>query len=231
MPRSIQPIKGSKVGPISHQPIRDKDPFSKARGIKLSSRDRYQKWDPSLPRRTWGVGKSYEGACSWHPKISGAKVDSAYGFSRGIWILWSSKVHINILVNHFQFVHLEVSYANQDIKFLFTTVYGSPQKHLCRILWQDLDLLADSISSPSMERNTSYYHLKALMRRKRNYVSQLKLSDETWLKDGELLSSYARQFFVDLYSLEDPIVTPFPLRGAFSLLAYHQILSLEIGDH
>ncbi|KAI9113659.1 hypothetical protein K1719_015586 [Acacia pycnantha] len=36
-PHRKAPIKGSKVGPISHQPIRDKDPFSKARGIKLSS--------------------------------------------------------------------------------------------------------------------------------------------------------------------------------------------------
>ncbi|KAI9097692.1 hypothetical protein K1719_025463 [Acacia pycnantha] len=73
-------------------------------------------------------------------QISGAKADSiikklgfhnshkveASGFSRGIWILWSSNVTINILVNHVQFVHMEISWACLKLKLLFTAVF---QRH------------------------------------------------------------------------------------------------------
>ncbi|KAI9089132.1 hypothetical protein K1719_029411 [Acacia pycnantha] len=325
------------------------------------------------------------------PRISGPKADSvikklgysnshkvkASGFSRGIWILWSSNVKINILVNHVQFVHMEVLCASHNINFLFTAMYGSPQKQLRRYLWQDLDSLANSISSPWMlagdinailhqnerqglsdhqpisiclgpnhqvlspsrfkflmawishpdfqgivrniwdfgdellscidsfkveiqrwnssifggigkrkrwifrringiqsklelhpdapsdflidlemslreyledvcfqeellwiqksssdwvclgDRNTGYYHLKALMHRKRNQVSRLKLSDGTSLEDDDLLSDYAREFFLDLYSLEDVAFIPFPLHGAFPPLMQQHMLSLD----
>ncbi|KAI9071661.1 hypothetical protein K1719_046380 [Acacia pycnantha] len=77
------------------------------------------------------------------------------------------------------------------------------------------------------DRNTSYYHLKALMRRKRNRVSQLKLPDGSWLTDEGSLSSYARRFFIDLYSLDEPVFSPLSLRGAFPKMEAHQILSLE----
>ncbi|KAI9081455.1 hypothetical protein K1719_036601 [Acacia pycnantha] len=77
------------------------------------------------------------------------------------------------------------------------------------------------------DRNTGYYHLKALLRKKRNYVSQLKISDGTWLRESDQLASYARQFFVDLFSLKNPSVIQFPLYGAFPKLAPHQLLSLD----
>ncbi|KAI9072256.1 hypothetical protein K1719_045784 [Acacia pycnantha] len=72
------------------------------------------------------------------------------------------------------------------------------------------------------DRNTSYYHLKALMRRKRNYLSQLKLSDGSWLSNEDQLSIYARQFFIDLYSLEEPNFT-----FMFPKLVNNQLLQLE----
>ncbi|KAI9079721.1 hypothetical protein K1719_038342 [Acacia pycnantha] len=74
----------------------------------------------------------------------------AFGFLGGIWILWSSFIQINTLVNHVQFVQIEVSCASQNINFLFTAVYGSPHKQYRKFLWQDLELLADSILSPWM---------------------------------------------------------------------------------
>ncbi|KAI9097872.1 hypothetical protein K1719_025643 [Acacia pycnantha] len=45
---------------------------------------------------------------------------------------------------------MEASCASQNIKFLFTAVYGSPQKQYRRYLWQDLASLAENISSPWM---------------------------------------------------------------------------------
>ncbi|KAI9124541.1 hypothetical protein K1719_004463 [Acacia pycnantha] len=271
------------------------------------------------------------------PRISGSKADAvikklgfhnshrveASGFSGGIWILWSSFVQINILVNHVQFVHMEVSCNGHNSKVLFTAVYGSPQNQYRKFLWQDLDLLADNISSPWVladfqgiirriwgsgndilscleafkseiqawnsstfggigfrkrrllnrlngiqsklelnpndpsdflvdleaslreeleevcfqeellwlqksssdwvclgDRNTSYYYLKALMRKNRNCVTRLKLPDGTWLEDEDHLSSFARQFFLDLYSLEDHCPIPFSHHGALEWEAY-----------
>ncbi|KAI9113316.1 hypothetical protein K1719_015841 [Acacia pycnantha] len=77
------------------------------------------------------------------------------------------------------------------------------------------------------DRNTSFYHLKALMRRKHNHVSQLKLSDGSWLSNEDQLSNFARQFFSNLYSLEDPNFTPLSLHGAFSKLKNHHLLWME----
>ncbi|KAI9097488.1 hypothetical protein K1719_025259 [Acacia pycnantha] len=77
------------------------------------------------------------------------------------------------------------------------------------------------------DRNTNFYHLKSLMRRKRNQVSQLKMPNGTWLKDEDQLYTFARQFFVDLFSLEEPSFTPFPLNGAFPPLASQHRLLLE----
>ncbi|KAI9096746.1 hypothetical protein K1719_025925 [Acacia pycnantha] len=96
------------------------------------------------------------------PRISGPRADKvikklgflhshrveASGFSGGIWILWSSKVSLNILVNQVQFVHMEVCWNNLNSKFLFTTIYGSPQSQYRKFLWQDLDQIAANLSFP-----------------------------------------------------------------------------------
>ncbi|KAI9079071.1 hypothetical protein K1719_038979 [Acacia pycnantha] len=296
---------------------------------------------------TTDAGMQQEGVAIFvilEPRISGSKADAVIkklgfhnshrvessGFSGGIWILWSSFVQINILVNHVQFVHMEVSCNGHNTEVLFTAIYGSPQNQYRKFLWQDLDHLADNISSPWVladfqgivrriwgygndilscieafkseiqvwnsstfggigfrkrrllnrlngiqsklelnpnapldflvdleaslreeledvcfqeellwlqksssdrvclgDRNTSYYHLKALMRKNRNCVTRLKLPDGTWLEDEDHLSSFVRQFFLDLYSLEDPCPIPFSHHGAFPPLASHQILFLE----
>ncbi|KAI9086987.1 hypothetical protein K1719_031148 [Acacia pycnantha] len=94
------------------------------------------------------------------PRVSGTKADhvikrlgflhshrvEASGFSGGIWILWSSKVSINVLVNNVQFVHMEVSNSERNSNFLFTAVYGSPQKPNRTFLWHDLSQVSPSPS-------------------------------------------------------------------------------------
>ncbi|KAI9081966.1 hypothetical protein K1719_036228 [Acacia pycnantha] len=62
---------------------------------------------------------------------------------------------------------------------------------------------------------------------KRNFIAQLKLPDGTWLREEERLGSYARQYFMDLYALEDSSFSPLPLKGAFPSLGVHQALSLD----
>ncbi|KAI9076598.1 hypothetical protein K1719_041363 [Acacia pycnantha] len=77
------------------------------------------------------------------------------------------------------------------------------------------------------DRNTHYYHMKALLRRKRNCISQLKNREGIWMKDEAILANHAKEFFNTLYSLEDPVFHPPPVRGAFLKIVDHHLLALE----
>ncbi|GMI86290.1 hypothetical protein HRI_002298300 [Hibiscus trionum] len=95
------------------------------------------------------------------PRISGCKADlvisrlglpyphrvEAKGFFGGIWIGWYDYVHVEVLVNHFQFIHCRVSLKNYGCCFLMTAVYDSPNSSKCRALWHHLHGLASSIRS------------------------------------------------------------------------------------
>ncbi|KAI9081418.1 hypothetical protein K1719_036564 [Acacia pycnantha] len=132
--------------------------------LKELARGIQDELDPTFPSifKSFAVNYKADIFVILEPRISGTKADSvirklgfhnshrveASGFSGGIWILWSSKVDINILTNQVQFVHMNVSYASQNINFLFTAVYRSPQKQFRKYLWQDLTSLAESISNP-----------------------------------------------------------------------------------
>lgn len=86
------------------------------------------------------------------PRISGLKADKtirkinyphsyrveAVGFSGGIWILWREGVHIEVLVSHKQFVHMEVVDNDDHKAFLLTAVYSSPSATLRERLWAGL---------------------------------------------------------------------------------------------
>ncbi|KAJ4834585.1 hypothetical protein Tsubulata_040731 [Turnera subulata] len=71
----------------------------------------------------------------------------ARGFAGGIWLLWDDdRVHITILHNHPQFIHMTIQ--RQNISFPFTAVYGSPQEQWRRYLWRNLEALAGNVSDP-----------------------------------------------------------------------------------
>ena len=96
------------------------------------------------------------------PRISGNKADQvirrlrysnshrieAQGFSGGIWILWSDRVRVKILHNHYQFIHTHIEFIDAPAAFLFSAIYGNPQASLRRLLWQDISLLAPADNSP-----------------------------------------------------------------------------------
>ncbi|KAI9093888.1 hypothetical protein K1719_026886 [Acacia pycnantha] len=77
------------------------------------------------------------------------------------------------------------------------------------------------------DRNTGYYHLKALMKRKRNKVNRLKSVDGTWVEVEDDLANLARDFFKDLYSLTDTTFHPLSLQGAFPKIADEHLLAME----
>ncbi|KAI9093716.1 hypothetical protein K1719_027165 [Acacia pycnantha] len=64
------------------------------------------------------------------------------------------------------------------------------------------------------DRNTHYYHMKTLLRRRKNRITQLKNSDGLWMTDDGILAAHAREFFKSLYSLDETFCTPLSLCGA-----------------
>ncbi|GMI69001.1 hypothetical protein HRI_000569400 [Hibiscus trionum] len=96
------------------------------------------------------------------PRISGRKADSvisslgfpnshsveAVGFAGGIWLAWYDTVKVEILLNHFQFIHCRVTAKGDGHSILATAVYASPRSSQRKILWPHLRRLATTIHSP-----------------------------------------------------------------------------------
>lgn len=96
------------------------------------------------------------------PRISGLHADKvvkkiglprshrveANGFSGGIWLLWSDRVEVKILVNPRQFIHSVIKMGDEDMTFLFTAIYGSPNPALRESLWQDLSTTMENCHRP-----------------------------------------------------------------------------------
>lgn len=53
------------------------------------------------------------------------------------------------------------------------------------------------------DRNTSYYHTKTIIRRRKNRILKLKAESGDWITDSSVLSSMATAYFQHLYSLSN----------------------------
>ena len=92
------------------------------------------------------------------PRISSCKADDfimnsgfarshrieATGFSGGIWILWHEAFVIKVVLNHKQFVHMQIVENNNFVSWV-TAVYASPNPVLRRHLWVHLNHIAKSV--------------------------------------------------------------------------------------
>ncbi|KAK8671770.1 hypothetical protein V6N13_038355 [Hibiscus sabdariffa] len=65
------------------------------------------------------------------------------------------------------------------------------------------------------DRNTRYFHRKAITRKQRNKISSLKLQDGTWCDDDSTLQEEAIHFFTSLFSTDNVHDSPFPLTISF----------------
>ncbi|GMI77447.1 hypothetical protein HRI_001414000 [Hibiscus trionum] len=72
----------------------------------------------------------------------------AVGFAGGIWIAWWDTVALDIIINHFQFVHFRVTVKKSGFSFLSTAIYGSPCSTKRKRLWANLHRLATTTRSP-----------------------------------------------------------------------------------
>ncbi|KAK8598764.1 hypothetical protein V6N13_094724 [Hibiscus sabdariffa] len=96
------------------------------------------------------------------PRISGRKADSviaslgfpnshrveAAGFSGGIWLAWYDSVSVEIIANHFQFIHCRITDKISRRSVYATAIYASPSSAGRKFLWPHLRRLAGSIRSP-----------------------------------------------------------------------------------
>ncbi|KAH1130005.1 hypothetical protein J1N35_001383, partial [Gossypium stocksii] len=86
------------------------------------------------------------------PRVSGVKADGiivklgfqfshrveAIGFSRGIWIGWKDSIHLEVVRSHPQFILTLVWQIPSVHPILIAFVYGSPNKQMRQVLWNDL---------------------------------------------------------------------------------------------
>lgn len=77
------------------------------------------------------------------------------------------------------------------------------------------------------DRNTKFFHNKALTRRSLNKISALKIDDQ-WCYDNDVLQEEAVRFFSALQSLDDPSFHSFPLYGCFPILDSVSLGTLEV---
>lgn len=59
------------------------------------------------------------------------------------------------------------------------------------------------------ERNTCYFHLTAIIRKRRGTINMLKSVEQgAWIENQETLSNMAANYYKDLYNAEDTVVMP-----------------------
>lgn len=88
--------------------------------------------------------------CLFEPRVSGDHANKicmkigfdnwvrveATGFSGGIWVFWKKMLRVRVLSTHTQFINLLIEFNNRS--WITTCVYGSPNFHLRKRLWNDL---------------------------------------------------------------------------------------------
>ena len=57
------------------------------------------------------------------------------------------------------------------------------------------------------DRNTSFYHVSALARRKRNVITAFKNDAEEWLSEEREVANHIRDGFIKIYTTSQEAVT------------------------
>ncbi|KAK8677045.1 hypothetical protein V6N13_142601 [Hibiscus sabdariffa] len=72
----------------------------------------------------------------------------AHGLSGGIWILWQSSIHLEVLVVSSQYVHARCTIPTVVSCFYGLFVYASPQNSKRRELWEQFLAIAPDDDTP-----------------------------------------------------------------------------------
>ncbi|KAK8639519.1 hypothetical protein V6N13_137894 [Hibiscus sabdariffa] len=77
------------------------------------------------------------------------------------------------------------------------------------------------------DRNTQYFHRRALCRKQRNKITALKISDGSWCDDDDTLMSEAVGFFKTLFEDNGSPEDVFPIRNSFPQLSSDALRCLD----
>lgn len=94
------------------------------------------------------------------PKVSGVMADrvcrklgkkrwarsEAFGFSRGIWVLWNKEeLEKKLLVARKSFLHMQIQFGRWE-RWLLMVIYANPQPSIRKHIWEQLDTLDRKMS-------------------------------------------------------------------------------------
>ncbi|KAK8677516.1 hypothetical protein V6N13_143050 [Hibiscus sabdariffa] len=77
------------------------------------------------------------------------------------------------------------------------------------------------------DRNTTYFHRKATIRKQRNKISSLKVYNDDWCDNGSILKFEAVKFYCALFSIDLHPQGKFPVMGCFPTVSPALMHSLE----
>ena len=76
------------------------------------------------------------------------------------------------------------------------------------------------------DRNTSYFHKKTMMRRKKNRIEALKLEGDEWCFDGDVLKAAILSFYKNLYTIDYSLRGTFRIHGRFPAIRNEDMVIL-----
>ncbi|GMI75256.1 hypothetical protein like AT1G43760 [Hibiscus trionum] len=77
------------------------------------------------------------------------------------------------------------------------------------------------------DRNTSYFHRRAIYKKQRSRISSLKLHDSSWCDDPSILKEEVVRFFESLFSTTDELTPIFPNVRSFHSLPSASLAHLD----
>ncbi|KAK8522973.1 hypothetical protein V6N12_073685 [Hibiscus sabdariffa] len=77
------------------------------------------------------------------------------------------------------------------------------------------------------DRNTRYFHRRAVNRKQRNKITTLKLPDGTWCDDVSTLQDEATRYFASLFSKDIAPQDPFPSEYSFPMIHDSHLCHLD----
>ncbi|GAU39340.1 hypothetical protein TSUD_60910 [Trifolium subterraneum] len=101
--------------------------------------------------------------------------------------------------------------SNYDYSNFLETLENELQQQLTTTLYQEECLWYQKSRGKWIgdgDRNTKYYHSKAIVRRRRNKIVSLRSETGDWIEDQEALSNMAMNFYTNLYHEDIPIRDP-----------------------
>ncbi|XP_075670077.1 uncharacterized protein LOC142639824 [Castanea sativa] len=147
------------------------------------------------------------------------------GLAGGLWMLWNSKrVEVMPLASTEQEIHaiVKVPNSNSNSNWLLSAIYASPRTTERHILWNNLIKVAELHDMPwvlvgdfnepltredkfggrpvSGDRNTTFYHVSTLVRRKRNQILAIKDSTGDWIHEENGIKDFIRRGFEGVYT-------------------------------